>query len=222
MGDRQAFLADGQVVEKQDVDVDLPGTPAIGLLPPDGRLDRLGRDQQLTRDPWPLNLQHLVQEARLTEHPERLRLVNRALSQDPGAARGELGPRPFQVAAAVAQVGSQRQVAHGHRSASATRATRAIARTSWTRTTSAPRRIATTTEAAVPSTRSSTGRSRIRPRKDLREVPTSSGRSSDSSSARRRRTTRFCSAVFPKPIPGSTRTRSPRQPPPRRTAPERP
>src|SRR5260221_421769 len=163
MGDRQAFLADGQVVEKQDVDVDLPGTPAIGLLPPDGRLDRLGRDQQLTRAPRPLNLQHLVQEARLIEHPERLRLVHRALSQDPGAARGELGPRPFQVLAAVAEVGSQRQVAHGHRSASATRATRAIARTSWTRTTSAPRRIATTTEAAVPSTRPSTGSSRIRP-----------------------------------------------------------
>ena len=48
----------------------------------------------------------------------------------------------------------------------------------------------------------------IRPRNDLREAPMTTGRPSATSSSSRRTSSRLCSSVLPKPIPGSSRIRS--------------
>ena len=64
--------------------------------------------------------------------------------------------------------------------------------TSWTRSTSAPARRASTLEAIVPPSRSSTPRPVSLPMKLLREVPTTIGRPSACSSPSRRRSSRLC------------------------------
>ena len=56
----------------------------------------------------------------------------------------------------------------------------------------------------------------MRPRKLLREVPITSGRPSAASSSRRRSSSRLCSTVLPKPMPGSSMIRSLGDAPPRR------
>ena len=73
---------------------------------------------------------------------------------------------------------------------------------------SAPAATASTFEAIVPPSRSSTSRPVSVPRKLLREVPTTIGRPSSRSSPSRRSSSRLCSTVLPKPIPGSTQIRS--------------
>ena len=88
--------------------------------------------------------------------------------------------------------------------ASAVRATRTLARTSWTRTTSAPAAMPRAVVARVASRRWSAGRSRIRPSVDLLDVPSRIGRPSTRSSPSAARIATLCSGVFPKPKPGST------------------
>src|SRR5207302_3705059 len=97
---------------------------------------------------------------------------------------------------------------HPRTIASVIRATRTMAPTSCTRTKSAPCAIATATVAAVPSSRSSTGRFNTLPMLPLREVPTKTGRPSAVSSRRRRRTSIFCGTVSPNPYPGSMMIRA--------------
>ena len=93
---------------------------------------------------------------------------------------------------------------HPPRIASQTRTTCTISLTSWTRTRWAPPRTAAATAAAVPKSRSPTGRSSTLPRKLLRDGPTSTGRSRSRSSGRRRSTSRLWPASLAKPRPGST------------------
>src|SRR5262249_16351904 len=83
--------------------------------------------------------------------------------------------------------------------ASVMRATRTIAFTSWARTTSTPFMIATATVAAVPSSRSCTGRFKTLPMLPFLDVPMRSGRPSTVNSRRRRRISRFSSTARPKP-----------------------
>src|SRR4051794_23180474 len=90
----------------------------------------------------------------------------------------------------------------------------AVAATSCTRKTLAPRSKASTLVATVPATRSVTSRPVRRPRNDLRDVPTTNGRPSAASSSNRRSSSRLCSSVLPKPIPGSSWMRSSRTPSP--------
>src|SRR5207302_483454 len=97
---------------------------------------------------------------------------------------------------------------HPRTIASVILATRTMAPTSCTRTKSAPLAIATATVAAVPSSRSSTGRFNTLPMLPLREVPTKTGRPSAVSSRRRRRTSMFCGTVSPNPYPGSMMIRA--------------
>src|SRR3954462_8165691 len=92
--------------------------------------------------------------------------------------------------------------------AAVTASASAVAATSWTRNTRAPRSNAITLVATVAYTRSVTSRPVIRPRKLLRLVPMTSGRPSAVSSSRRRSSSRLCSSVLPKPIPGSSWIRS--------------
>src|SRR5207237_7692744 len=89
--------------------------------------------------------------------------------------------------------------------ASAIRAARTFASTSWTRTTSTPAAIARAVVASVAASRWSAGRSRTFPRVDFREVPSTTGRPSVRSIGSSRRSSRLCSGVFPNPKPGSTR-----------------
>src|ERR687892_760815 len=83
-------------------------------------------------------------------------------------------------------------------------------RTSWTRKREAPRSYARTATATLAATGpvSASGSPRSRPRKRLREAPTSTGRPRATSSSRRARSSRLCSTVLPKPIPGSRQIRS--------------
>src|SRR3954452_20896803 len=100
----------------------------------------------------------------------------------------------------------------GHRGrtvAAATVSASTLGATSWTRKTVAPRSRARTLVATVPATRSAaTSRPVSLPRNDLRDVPITSGRPSAASSSRRRSSSRLCSSVLPKPMPGSSSTRS--------------
>ena len=83
--------------------------------------------------------------------------------------------------------------------------------TSCTRKIVAPRSSARTLLAMVPGTRSVWPRTpAILPRKLLREVPTTTGRPMATISSRRRSSSRLCSTVLPKPMPGSSQTRSSR------------
>ncbi len=84
------------------------------------------------------------------------------------------------------------------------RTTCTISATSWTRTMWAPPRTAAATAAAVPKSRSPTGRSRTLPMKLFREGPTRMGRSRTVSSGSRRSTSRLWPASLAKPMPGST------------------
>src|SRR5918999_5239536 len=81
--------------------------------------------------------------------------------------------------------------------------------TSCTRKTLAPRSNANTLVAMVPGNRSPSGRPPASlPRKLLREVPTTTGRPIATISSRRRSSSRLCATVLPKPMPGSSHTRS--------------
>ena len=60
----------------------------------------------------------------------------------------------------------------------------------------------------MPPIRSPASEPSILPMKLLREVPTTSGRPSSRSSPSRRSSSRLCSSVLPKPIPGSSQIRS--------------
>ena len=84
----------------------------------------------------------------------------------------------------------------------------ATAATSWTRKTRAPRSSAITHVATVPCTRPVTSRPVSVPMNDLREVPITSGRPRSVSSSSRASSSRLCSSVLPKPIPGSSWIRS--------------
>src|SRR5437899_10556016 len=150
----------------------------------------------------PLNLDDLVEEARLIFDPPRLGLYDAALTQDARACLTQPPPRGGEVAGAAAEVRPEPQIRNRfaprtrrlrlefartpHRIRSATRTTRIISRTSCTRTMSAPRRMAAVTVAAVPSMRSVTGRSRSLPMQDLRDVPISTGWPRSRSSCSRR------------------------------------
>src|SRR5205814_1770407 len=96
--------------------------------------------------------------------------IERQLDVDLERLRLGSFPVMVTVAAVEAHVREDDPVAHGGclTMASAIRAARALARTSWTRTMSTPARIARTVVATVASTRSSGGRSTTRPRVDLR------------------------------------------------------
>src|SRR6185312_13145759 len=99
-------------------------------------------------------------------------------------------------------------VAHRPRTvAAATASASATGATSWTRKTAAPRSSASTFVAIVPASRSSAALPVRRPRNDLREVPITSGRPSATSSSKRRSSSRLCSTVLPKPMPGSSMIR---------------
>src|SRR6202011_921344 len=117
VGDVQANFVDGAAVVGQDVDVDLSRAPTLAGGAAKLLLEVLDRVQQRARLERGLDLEHLVQEARL------------AWAGGPAC-----------------------------RMASAIRATRTIALTSWTRTISAPPAMLSATAAAVPSRRSPAGR----------------------------------------------------------------
>src|SRR5579859_1357761 len=209
MRDDKIGLLQAHIAEQQDVDVDSPRTPAPRAHPPAIALDSLRRAQQPARGAFPLDLEHLVQESWLVVHAPRLGLDHRALAQDASALLAQAPARGAEVAIAAPEIGSESEVGDRHLAMrSATAATRVIARTSCTRTTSTPRRIAAATVAAVPSTRSVTGRSSSLPMNDLRDVPIRMGWPSSASSGRRRITSQLWSAVLPNPMPGSTSTRS--------------
>src|ERR1700730_16199286 len=206
-----ALLA-GLIAKQQEVNIDDARSPTPRRRAPAFSLDLFGRNQKLTRSARPVHLDHLVQESWLVRNPPRRRIYDATLTQDARPLLTQAPARRAEVASPPAQVRAEPQVGDCHRMWSAKRATRAISRTSWTRTTSAPRRIAAVVVAAVPSTRSPTGRSSSLPINDLREVPMRIGWSSSRSSTRRRITIQLCSAVLPKPMPGSISTRSRRTP----------
>src|SRR5262249_24219928 len=84
----------------------------------------------------------------------------------------------------------------GRNVAAATASASALAATSWTRTTLAPRSNASTLVATVPAIRSVTSRPVSRPRNDLRDVPTTIGRPMATISSSRRSSSRLCSSVL--------------------------
>src|SRR6478672_4949435 len=87
---------------------------------------------------------------------------------------------------------------------SVTRKAATFSLTSWTRKTFAPRSRNSPVNAMVGASRSSIASEPIiLPSDDLRETPTTSGRSSTRSRARWASKRRLCSTVFPNPIPGS-------------------
>ena len=86
--------------------------------------------------------------------------------------------------------------------ASVIRAARTFARTSWTRTMSVPAAMPRVVVASVASRRSPAGRSRTRPRVDLRLVPRRIGRPSRRSVPSSRRSSRLWSGVLPNPKSG--------------------
>src|ERR1043165_5370562 len=91
-----------------------------------------------------------------------------------------------------------------HRMASMTLRKSAVSRTSCTRTIAAPARAAAQTAASAPAIRSGpASRPVSRPMNALRDAPIISGAILVSSWARAR-SCRLCSAVLPKPMPGST------------------
>lgn len=171
MGNYQVVLLYPLIAKQQDVHVDDAGTPAPGHRAPAFRFDLLGCNQQVSRRAWPVHLNYLVQESRLVGDTPWRRVNDAALTQNPRAFLTQALTRRAEVAGTPAKIRSQAQVRNGQRIWSATRTTRVICRTSWTRTTSAPRRIAAVVVAAVPSIRSLTGRSSSLPMNDLREVP---------------------------------------------------
>src|SRR5487761_1715309 len=212
MGDHQVPPRDPLVAEQQDVDIDHPRAPSPGQSSPALLLHVLGGRQKFWGRARPTHLQHLVEKPRLVGVTPWLGLDDAALTHNAHPFLTQPPSRRAQVPAPVAQVGAEPQVGDGayclHRMRSATRATRVIASTSCTRTISAPRRTAAVIVAAVPSTRSPTGRSSTLPMNDLREVPTRIGCRSSRNSSSLRITTQLWSAVLPKPMPGSMITRS--------------
>src|SRR5919108_1576909 len=199
MRDLEARFIDDAILIGQDVDVDLARAPARSRAAPEAALDRLQHIEEGIRVEVGLHLEHLVEEAGLVDDPDRVGLLDRRGAQDPDAAALERLPGPAQVPSPITQVAAQCQPcpAHGEpvwagrTMASAMRATRTMARTSWTRTRSTPAAIANATAAAVPSSLSSTGRSRVLPMKDLRDGPTRRGRPRLTSSPIRRTNSRF-------------------------------
>src|SRR5207249_4863694 len=83
-------------------------------------------------------------------------------------------------------------------------------RTSWARMIVAPRSYAATAAARLAESGPvvAAGSPRMRPSELLREKPTTTGRPSAVRTSSRRMSSKFCSTVFPKPIPGSRQTRS--------------
>src|SRR5579884_3937780 len=149
-GMRQRQLGGGPLLARveQQVNVDLAWAEPGPLAPSLLPLDLLGREQQILRAEVRLGLDYCVEEGRL------------------------LAP--------VAHVGAQPEIhlgdwAYPRTIASATCTTRAMGRTSWTRTAAAPPAMAMAAAAAVPSTRSCSAVPRSRPRKRLRDGPTSTG-----------------------------------------------
>src|SRR5918912_390968 len=94
---------------------------------------------------------------------------------------------------------------HSAATACAARSASTCARTSWTRRIVAPRSYAATAAptlaAVVPAC--APGSPINFPSELLREIPTRIGRPSAASSSRRRKSSKLCSTVLPKPIPGS-------------------
>src|SRR5579884_2832873 len=181
-GMRQRQLGGGPLLARveQQVNVDLawaePGPLAPSLLP----LDLLGREQQILRAEVRLGLDYCVEEGRLLAHVHRLGLVQRRYPPEPHAAPLQRLQRTSELIAPVAHVGAQPEIhlgdwAYPRTIASATCTTRAMGRTSWTRTAAAPPAMAMAAAAAVPSTRSCSAVPRSRPRKRLRDGPTSTG-----------------------------------------------
>src|SRR5260370_31684071 len=214
MRDHQVTRGYPFVAEVEDVDVDDARTPAARPGAPTFSLHVLGSVQQLARCAGPFAFDDLVQETRLVRDTPWLGLDDVALAQNADASLAQAPPCSAQVACARAEIRAEPQIddgqrfdqCPGRRIRSATRTARVIVSTSCTRTMSAPRRTAATTVAAVPSSRSVTGRSCSLPMKDFPDVPIRMGCPSSFSSSSLRMTSQFWSAVLPKPMPGSTIT----------------
>src|SRR6266550_3428771 len=102
--DDKPASVDVLISEQKDVDVDDPGSPALGWHPPSFELDLLGGPEQLTRSARPFDLDHLVQESRLVAHSPRNRFDDAALTQDPRALLTQAPSSRAQVARSTSKV----------------------------------------------------------------------------------------------------------------------
>src|SRR5712691_10841003 len=104
MRDLQVLLRNVFIAEQQDVDVDRSRTPVSCAHAPALALDGLRRPQQLVRCAVPLDLEHLVQEARLVQDAPWLGLNDRAVPQDARALLTQAPARGAEIASATAEV----------------------------------------------------------------------------------------------------------------------
>src|SRR5205823_11622499 len=210
VGDVQTRLVGEATVVAKDVAVDLARSPALAVGPAELALDPLDGVQQGSRLERGLDLEHLVQKLRLVTNADRLGLGHPRATHHGDAHHRQCLARRLEISGAVAEVAAEGQPHAGHvcTMASAIRATRTIDLTSCTRTMSAPPAMLSAIAAAVPSSRSPTGRASVLPMNDLRDGPISRGKPSRRRSGRRLMISRFSSRVFPNPMPGSTMMRS--------------
>src|SRR4029077_389959 len=96
----EIWLIHAVFAEPQDVDVDRPRAPAPRTHASAVALDRLCRAQQAARRAVPLDLEHLVEKARLVEHTPWLRLDHGALPENARALLAQAPARGAELASA--------------------------------------------------------------------------------------------------------------------------
>jgi hypothetical protein len=100
----QARLIDALVAEQQNVHVDHAWTPAARCPAAAFALYRFGRAEQLTRTARPLDLDHLIEKARLVRDAPWLGFHDATLTQDPGPPLTQSPARRTEVARTPSKV----------------------------------------------------------------------------------------------------------------------
>ena len=95
---------DVPIGEEQDVHIDDARPPTPRRRPPSVALDQLGRPQQITGTARPLDLDDLVEEARLVGHAPRRGFYDAALTQDARTALTQPPAGGAQVASTPSEV----------------------------------------------------------------------------------------------------------------------
>src|SRR5262245_47849351 len=118
MGNNELAVVQGELVKKQNVDVEQPRRVRKGPNPACGALDVMRRTKQLGRAPGSSNLDDGIQEVRLIEVADRVGLVD---GRSPERRFGDLhesrGRQP-QMLQAIAQVAPKAEIRSGRIAAS--------------------------------------------------------------------------------------------------------